>query len=357
MASLLSSLGIGTPQADPAALLNQREVEEQTKGIKDSLKGTISSIDLAIKTGSLLGVSKEYTAKLEGLKKQANDLLNDKTLSPAQLDKKKKEIMESLLSVQTEQEKDISEKKIKEALDVVLKVEDRVKEVSEDPTVTAELLEEYRALLRKAQDVVVTLEEAIKTANEAAAIAAATKEGFQVGAADISIPVTPADILIELRNLDIKKEEMEEKEFNVKRFLHRFVRRFREVLINATLAIGMLLGGIIASNMYVKEPFVLMRIFYFAYGALLFPLPILFSIVKPPYWNAQILPVYPRAEGLLEVSTMDRLFSFEQETPAAIDLRLRKSQASLRVLSVLVTIVLGGMAYGYDLWGYIKTGG
>ena len=59
-----------------------------------------------------------------------------------------------------------------------------------------------------------------------------------------------------------------------------------------------ILGGIVLSNMYVGDRYsTVSRVFYFVYGCaffplvLLFPIPVLFGMLKAPTWNALLIPL------------------------------------------------------------------
>jgi len=61
-------------------------------------------------------------------------------------------------------------------------------------------------------------------------------------------------------------------------------------------------GGVMASNMCIEAEaeFLLGRIWYFVYGAIFFPIIILVSIMKPPFWVSGLFPLYPRTAKLLK---------------------------------------------------------
>jgi len=61
-------------------------------------------------------------------------------------------------------------------------------------------------------------------------------------------------------------------------------------------------GGVMASNMCIEAEaeFLLGRIWYFVYGVIFFPIIILVSIMKPPFWVSGLFPLYPRTAKLIK---------------------------------------------------------
>lgn len=76
---------------------------------------------------------------------------------------------------------------------------------------------------------------------------------------------------------------------NTKTFLYRYLI---PILFYTVLGFSILWGGIICANMCVEseKDFLFARIWYFIHGMIGFPLVILYSIVKPPFWVSGIFP-------------------------------------------------------------------
>jgi hypothetical protein len=95
---------------------------------------------------------------------------------------------------------------------------------------------------------------------------------------------------------------------NIKNFIYR---KLVPIAFYLALAFSIVWGGIVCSNMYVEaeKGFLAGRIWYFIHGMIGFPLVLVYSIIKPPYWVSGIFPWYPRVVS--EVAT-------PEETPAVI---------------------------------------
>ena len=75
------------------------------------------------------------------------------------------------------------------------------------------------------------------------------------------------------------------------------VRAARQALKWAAFAVIMicifvaaLLGGSVLSNAYVEEVFWGIRLYYFIYGFLFFPLSLLYGAIRPPVWQSTLIP-------------------------------------------------------------------
>jgi hypothetical protein len=120
-----------------------------------------------------------------------------------------------------------------------------------------------------------------------------------------------------------------------------------ELFVLTTTLVGMLFGGIIASNWYIGKikatPPVgrssllpqIKVIFYFVYGAVLFPLPLLYgALFDTPSWRAIFIPLMEVPAGLY-----NPLFSYRPTMNAATNM-LGKS-----VLRLSCYILLGCFAF------------
>jgi hypothetical protein len=355
---LLSSIGITAQKpADPAALGNLKEVQEQTESLKAQLKGTSDSIQLALSGADLLGLDASYTAELTKLKKETDDLLASNTLTPAQLETKRKEMDDKLSTLLKSQSASIDKRKLDEAQAAIDAVEARYKELQGDKNISQQLLGKYRDLLEVAK---ISKDELKKSLDAAAAASLKPKEGFQATApASTPPPVTmktPRQIMAELEALNYQKEAEEDKEFDAWRFASRIGRQYARFSAYCFCVVGAILGGIVAANHFVAEPFWAIKLYYFVYGAALFPVALGFGVAKPPFWHASVAPLFKR-DTVEPLTLFQRWFTFENPTVAAEDLRLNAGKALLRMLCGGVGVSLLGFAAYFRVDQYLKKGG
>lgn len=143
---------------------------------------------------------------------------------------------------------------------------------------------------------------ATKKMNDAKAIVTAR---IKVISADTSIPqsikdeynlilrdkdASPEDLLDSLANADDSLLVHENKEFSGWRLIKRAWRMSAEYIYYILLLVSALFGGVILSNMYIKESYLPIRAYYFFYGTAFFPISLFCGIVNPPEWNATIFP-------------------------------------------------------------------
>lgn len=382
MGDLLSSLGLTAMKPDPAALVNQQQVNAQLGGIKLGINDTLGSIDLAMKGADILGVSPEYKDKLAAIKTQGATLASATNLSPVELEKKRAELDKTFSAVQAEQEASIDERQIKEATDAVEAIEKRTKEVEDDSTTSKGLLEKYRDLRTRSKEMLETVKTNIQKAKEAKAklkaeaeakaLAEATlkKEGFQSAAATTPaaaatpaastttsfFALTPKDALRELELLDLEKQAEEDKEFNIRRAAARTAAAWRTALVTAAIVIGGIVGGIITANAYIGERFWALKLYYFIYGAVFFPASLLYALIRPPFWQATFIPFYQR-QGPTTASIAEWLFSYEPINQDSFIRRISGSRTRLRILAGLVLAGCGTLAGVYRLDQYLVKGG
>lgn len=95
------------------------------------------------------------------------------------------------------------------------------------------------------------------------------------------------------------------------------------------IAFSVLFGGIIGSHFFI-ETTMLKRLYYFVYGATLFPFTLLAAIYQPPLWRATLIPLTEGSRGL---------FSFVAPSP------LDKPSGTLRYISVGLLISVIGFYY------------
>ena len=116
--------------------------------------------------------------------------------------------------------------------------------------------------------------------------------------------------------------------------------------------IGMILGSIIGSHWFLNETtmnasnnesqpnsflgnFVMYKLFYALYGAILFPITLAYSCIFPPTWRAPLFPLYQRGEANTP-SMMPSLFTYMPPSSEDTDTGKR----TLQLMSVISMIVL-----------------
>lgn len=82
---------------------------------------------------------------------------------------------------------------------------------------------------------------------------------------------------------------------------------------------AVLLGGSIAANIFVDKTLVY-RLYYFVYGAALFPFTLLYGLFDPPYWRSTLFPWVQRGEessamSKFPLSLLWNLISFAKPSP------------------------------------------
>jgi hypothetical protein len=404
MTDFLKSIGIVSSPADPAALLNQKEVDSQTQTIKTQLTSLFNSIDLSAKTGQLLGVPQAYVDKLNTLRGKTKSYIDMPNISPTELYNKLKGLDAEYKGLLTTQEKNIDNARLEKSRKAVDTVRARVKEIEADSTTSSGLREEYRTLLVDAEDNLKKMEVALAAAREVQV--AAVKEGFQAaaGATDTQsvlstlfpkIPMSPsffetspATILDRLEVLDLKKQDEESKVFSIARAVKRWSILVNRILWFITICIGSLLGGIMLTNFYVDEPFWGIKIFYFLVGAVLYPFVLLASVIKPPFYHSYLIPlveigapapappaptptqqnvqkggaedIQPNTAALTvenpSIGWFQSLYSYEPVTQAAIDIRLNSTKWPMRVAAIFGLVTSGSMMYWNGFFEYIING-
>lgn len=100
-----------------------------------------------------------------------------------------------------------------------------------------------------------------------------------------------------------------------------------EMILNLLVGLAVLVGGIIGSHYFIDVS-IQQRLFYFIYGAALFPITLLFACFVPPtVWRASLIPLVEGTPGLL---------SYQRPSP------LDKPSNVFRILSAtLLTTIFG----------------
>jgi len=119
---------------------------------------------------------------------------------------------------------------------------------------------------------------------------------------------TPDQLNDTLDDLNTLKDVEENAAFNWTRYMKRVMRYVMYLLFIISIAGGVLLGGVITSNIFADDYFWGIKLFYFIYGAALFPFPILYAtFVSTPFWVSTLIPLkslVPRTIPKIDPSTV-----------------------------------------------------
>jgi hypothetical protein len=281
MASLLATLGLtNTAAPDPSAYTNIQAEATNLTSAKTAMSDTISNIGLALNAADLLDISPSYTNTLKSLQTEATSVINS-NMTSAQIAAKTAEVSKKLEVAKVQQVEAVK----KEALDALTTamntISARVTVVTADKTISAELLAQYNQLLTDANA-------AVTAAKKPPGSSGSSGSG---GSGDATVYKTPEELLAILDDLDTKKDAEENKEFNWPRFYKKILRITMYCLLFVSVGFGLLLGGIAASNAYADDYFWAIKVFYFIYGAVGFPITLIMAAVKKPYWVSGLIPL------------------------------------------------------------------
>jgi len=120
------------------------------------------------------------------------------------------------------------------------------------------------------------------------------------------------------------------------------------ILLLTTIT-GMIFGAIVASHwlitadMDLDKNLVLYHLFYAFFGAILFPIPVLYGVVNPPMWRAPLIPLFELKGGDPGWMSYPGVNLFTYITPTATDLPIGKGV--LRIMCGIVTGLIGTSIY------------
>lgn len=343
MASVLSTLGLTASVPDPTEFLKQKEVSSQLDEVRGNVNSTLGTVSFAIDAARALGVPASAVANLEGLQTKAKELSEATNLTPAQMEAKRAEIEQGLAKARTEQEALTRAAELSRAEEVAAAVAAERKKVEGDATLPRTLADSLKQLDERCQA-------ALKAVREAVAAKKNPADSVETASALQSA----LDALITQR-LTIENKENS----GGVRAIQESVKWGVGGLMIFFIVGAALLGGIILSNIHYEEVFWGIRLYYFIYGTLFFPLSLLYGVWKPPVWQSTLIPWTVRTEVDATTST-ERLFSYhiytEPERSAEISPGIKrgdileKGRAMLRWFS-LAGLVLTGVAGG--VLGYL----
>lgn len=313
MADFLQAVGlVAAPPTDPKQLQDQQQITQQTSILRTQLRSVLSSVDFAIQGASLAGLS---TTGLESLKKDISATATSVTLSPAELEKKRAAYEAEFDKIKDEQGKVIKQKQETDLQAVLDTITARNKEISADTKASDEIKRRFNELQQKAEYALKILKAPPTTTPPDPA------------------PLSTDQLQNELAILNIDKAKEEDQEFSWSRFFKRIFYQTRTYFWYTFIAIGALLGGIFASNLYINEPFWLMRSYYFIYGATFFPLAMLYTLFRPPVIFSTIIPLFQReAKDVLSIA--ESFFYFERLDSAVAEAKLGHTKMYARIFVI-----------------------
>jgi hypothetical protein len=267
MAAVFQALGLSSSTPSPDAYNNQIAEDENLKSARSNCETLKSTLCLAVNIGKLSGVD---TTTMQA---RCDDItaLCKSNLSSAEIAQKTKEFAlaakDTRASTLADQKKGLTE--------ILTKTTARVATVKANNNIPAELVAKYTAL----NDEVVKGLDAIKATDPLDE----TKPLPVIRSAE--------EILITLDDLDNEYEEVLTKTANTGRRLWNRLRSAMPYITIVFVILGAILGGIILANKNVSEPFWLLKIYYFVYGAGLFPISLMTGAYSPPEWKSGLIPI------------------------------------------------------------------
>ena len=267
MAGVFQALGLSSSTPSPDAYNNQIAEDENLKSARSNCETLKSTLCLAVNIGKLSGVD---TSTMQA---RCDDIttLCKSNLSSAEIAQKTKEFAlaakDTRASTLADQKKGLTE--------VLTKITARVATVKANTNIPAELLAKYTAV----NDEVVKGLDAIKATDPLDE----TKPLPVIRSAE--------ELLITIDDLDNEYEEVLTKTANIGRRLWNRLRSAMPYITIVFVILGAILGGIILANKNVSEPFWLLKIYYFVYGAALFPISLMSGAYSPPEWKSGLIPM------------------------------------------------------------------
>jgi len=258
----------GTTIPDPAAYKNMMVEAANMLEVKQMIQTTLTKINDAMDELRAAGLPQKNIDPLDALYTETQNL-SSANLGSAVTAGKLKDIDARLATTLTEQKAVIEAKNLADITALTKRIETRVAEVKKDTVAPDTLKNDYDKLLLDAEN-------AVKSAN------------------DPKYPIREKFYELKKRfaELNAQKDEVGNKVFNWERFYKRIFGIMMNGIAMISIATGILFGGIVMSNAFADEYFWGIRLFYFIYGAVLFPLSMIYGIYKKPYWVAGFFPIY-----------------------------------------------------------------
>lgn len=314
MASVLSAVGLGGPAIpDPAAYKNMMVEAANMLEVKQMIQTTLDRINAAINEAETAGLPQKNIETFDALYTETQNLLTA-NLGSAVTAGKLKDIEARLATVKQEQEAILDAKNVKDITALRNKIEGRVKDVKKNALAPDTLKNDYDKLLADADEAIKSVKDPKYDNNTQNP----SSEGFQ-DSRKAHIREKIYELKKRLAELDAQRDEVGNKVFNWERFYKRIFGIMMRGIALISVTLGVLFGGIVMSNAFADEYFWGIRLFYFIYGAVLFPLSIIYGIYKKPYWVAGIFPIYQMSllTGPVPVPIVESVAPQAQKAPTS----------------------------------------
>ena len=353
MTDLLRTVGILPKLPDPSLYEAQKKVADQKVEVMDNLTKTVQEVEDSSKyfteksdlPGSLIQRYKTVQGKATTLKGSAPKM------NPDKIEGERQAIHNETAEILFEYKKIMDAKELQTAKEVL----DKAKQKSSDVTLSPVMREKYAIIEQKAEKNLENIKAAIeKTASSN------TFEGFQ----DISgvskdsrkilgydpLETNSGALAIELKNAEnISKIATQEST------LSNVVR----IVIVCFTIISLVLGAVVSTNTHIRYDFYPIRLFYFVYGAVFFPIVVLYGAIFPPEWICTFIPlinykddVY--GEGNMFTKMFKNIIGYRLPTPAEERTLDEQNEINLWKMILRVLCGLSSAVFAYGIY-YMKT--
>jgi hypothetical protein len=356
MTDLLRTVGILPKLPDPSLYEAQKKVADQKVEVMDNLSKTIkqvedSSLYFTEKSdlpGTLLQRYKTLESKTATLKKSSVKMNPDKIESERQI------IENELNIILSHYKKIFYEKEIKTAKEIYDKANVHISNNSRSP----EEKKQYENLAEKAKALMDQVNKKInlETVSEGFQdISGGVQEevqeeipGFSKASRKIfgydPLETNTGALAIELKNLE-NINNMAKKESTLSNI-------FRIIVVCFTI-ISLLLGAIVSTNTHIRYDYFPIRLFYFIYGAVFFPIVVLYGAIFPPEWICTFVPLInykedAYGEGNIFTKMFKNIIGYRLATPAEERTTDEQNEINLwkMILRVLCALSSGVFLYG-----------
>lgn len=300
--SMLTSIGIGAP---PASVSDAKKAAKDQQAAVGDLTSAVSGMNTSLSVLTATGAPASVTGPIKDNLTSANTLLsNASSMTPAELTKKTAEI-QSQHEIDKMNHANITRKKDIADLTVEQKAATKiVKKILADKRTSQDTRDSCTRLLTEIQEAKKAIISAKFTKE------AITKEEFAVGgsrrprnASDKPLKYARPDVLtpedIEISVNIIQDSYDDETDNNLGKLYRNGMRLFNKYVWPAIFftlfAFCVIVAGIVSSNACLPNELysAYNRVYYFIYGAILFPITLpMYGVMYPPEWYSTFCPIY-----------------------------------------------------------------
>jgi len=153
---------------------------------------------------------------------------------------------------------------------------------------------------------------------------------------------------LDKRKTNLMKPFISKKEVSVNSIFSDTVNEIKDHIIFVTTVLGMMFGCIVATHWFrtsdVKtDKNTFYFLFYAIFGALIFPVPVLYGVVNPPMWRAPLIPIFEKSETSPAWVNFPGISLFSYIRPTPNDLYVGKEV--LRMMCIIVSGLIGVSMY------------